>query len=151
MDSEKQVLAKSEMIQAAFDFWMGDGEKHIRSPFPAYIHHKLKPNAIDGFDKWLSHLKPDAKDEMNDEMFAEKFEEILFESAAKLVLTEDENITILYPFMPRIGDLVKDQNGKEGTIVDRSIKKEGDFKHLNVSLSSATNGETWKSSFELPM
>lgn len=151
MESDKQVLAKSQLIEAAFDFWMGESEKHIRSPFPDYIQHQLKPEAIVNFEKWINNLKPDAKDEMNEEMFAEKFEEILFETAAKLVLTEDENITILYPFMPRTGDLVKDQNGKEGVIVDRSIKKEEDTKYLSVSLSNTPDNETWKTSFELPM
>lgn len=153
MVESKQVLAESEMIQAAFDFWMGENEneKHIRSPFPDYIQNELKPKAIKGFQQWVNHLKPEAKEEMNEEMFAEKFEEILFETAAKLVLTEDENITILYPFMPRIGDLVKDQNGKEGHITDRSIQKEKDFKYLKVSLTNDSNKETWKTSFELPM
>src|SRR5690554_2213673 len=151
METDKQVLAKSQLIEAAFDFWMGESEEHIRSPFPDYIQHQLKPEAIVNFEKWINNLKPDAKDEMNEEMFAEKFEEILFETAAKLVLTEDENITILYPFMPRTGDIVKDVDGKEGTIVDRNIKKDGDTKFLEVSLINKENKESWKTSFELPM
>ncbi len=151
INSEKQVLANSQMIEVAFDFWLGQNEEHIRSPFPEYIRHQLKPQSIEGFEKWINHLKPDAKDEMNEEMFADKFEEILFETAAKLVLTEDENITILYPFMPRTGDIVKDVDGKEGTIVDRNIKKDGDTKFLEVSLINKENKESWKTSFELPM
>ena len=34
-------------------------------------------------------------DELNDEIIAEKFEEALFEEASKLVITEDEHVTIL--------------------------------------------------------
>ena len=40
--------------------------------------------------------------ELNDEAIAEKFEEIIFEAALPMILTEDERISILYPFLPRL-------------------------------------------------
>lgn len=151
MKLDKETIEMSDMIQAAFDFWFSSEEQHLRSPFPEYIRSKLKPQAIETFEKWLNNLKPAAKDEMNDEMFAERFEEVLFETASKLVITDDENITILYPFMPRVGDVVKDHHKEDGIIVDRSIQKEKDNKYLKVTLKKLDNEETWETSFALPI
>jgi len=41
---------------------------------------------------------------LNDESIGEKFEKIIFETATKLIKTEDERITIVYPFLPRLKD-----------------------------------------------
>lgn len=142
-------VEESKMIQAACDFWFNDHE-HIRSPFPEYVRAKSKAEAISSFSNWVNNLLPEAQDEMNDEMIAEKFEETLFEKAAALVITEDERITILYPFLPRVGDIVNDDK-KDGIVSDRHIYEEKDHKFLKVKLKSKDVDENWETSFELPL
>lgn len=149
MNIVENKVEESQMIKAACDFWFNDHE-HIRSPFPDYIRSKLKTEAINRFSNWVENLLPEAEEEMNDEMMAEKFEEILFETAIPLLITEDEKITTLYPFMPRVGDKVKDQN-KEGIVSDRHIYKDNDKKFLKVKFESIDDDDSWETSFELPL
>ena len=100
---EQGTVESSELVEATLNFWFADNE-HIRTPFPEYIRPQLKEVATAKFYEWVSTLNSKAKDEVNDEIIAEKFEEIIFENAMLLVLTEDEKITIQYPFLPRLND-----------------------------------------------
>ncbi|MBW7868588.1 MAG: hypothetical protein H3C31_09720 [Brumimicrobium sp.] len=143
-------VEKSELVEQAFEFWF-NGQEHIRSPFPSYIHNELKQRAIIRFNQWLDGLKDDLKDEINDEIVAEKFEEILFEEAHKLVLTEDEKNTILYPFLPRVGDHLNDYEGKKSEIIDRHILAEKDVTYLKVKCKRIEDDNIWETSFELPV
>ncbi len=86
---EKNSIESSELVEQTFRFWFSDNE-HIRSPFPNYIHSALRHLSTEGFYEWVNGLKPEAKDELNDEAIGEKFEEIIFENASKLVKTDDE-------------------------------------------------------------
>ncbi len=151
-DLEQGTLESSELVDETLKFWFKDNN-HIRSPFPEYIRPNLKKNATKSFFRWTSNLNPKAKDEVNDEMIAEKFEEIIFEEAAKLVLTEDEKITIQYPFLPRLGDeLSKSEvENEKSTVVDRNIYKEGDHSFLKVKLEKQISKQKWETSFELPL
>ena len=127
-------VESSELVEQTFKFWLNDHE-HIRSPFPHYIHAQLKVLGVEKFYEWVNNLDEKAKDEVNNEILAEKFEEIIFEAGTNLVLTEDEKLTILYPFLPRIGDQffenAQTQTG-ESKIVDREMKKKG----ITVTLKS---------------
>lgn len=143
------TLETSEFIEETFIFWFSDNE-HIRSPFPDYIQSKLKTEATEKFYNWINNLKPEAKDELNDEAIAEKFEEIIFEAALPMILTEDERISILYPFLPRLDDKLKDENGIESSITDRIIKKNEDTNFLHLSCINRDTNEKWETSFELP-
>ena len=149
----KKTLVQGEMIEAAFNFWFSDHE-HIRSPFPEYIREPLKMKALDKFFDWTSKISERAKKEVNDEIIAEKFEEILFETAASLVMTEDERITILYPFMPRIGDTAKTKDIPVGEgqskVIDRTHLKKGDHAFLKVKFRTNDTGKEWETEFELP-
>ncbi len=152
MENEnKKIIVESEMIESAFDFWLNDHE-HIRSPFPAYIQGKLKNEAIDKFTDWTTRVsEKKASKDVNDVIVTEKFEEILFETGAEMVATEDEKLTILYPFMPRIGDVIKDKDkGEESTVLDRTHLKRGDNSFLKVKLKTIDSGENWETEFELP-
>jgi hypothetical protein len=146
---DNNTLATSEFLEETFKFWYNDND-HIRSPFPDYIQSKLKIEATEKFYNWLNNLKPEAKDELNDEAIAEKFEEIIFESAVPMILTEEERISILYPFLPRTGDNLHDENGIESTILDRIIKKNEDTNFLHLSCINNVTNEKWETSFELP-
>ena len=141
----------SEFIEETFKFWFTDSD-HIRSPFPTYIQQDLERNATELFLDWLQHLKTGAEKEVNDEIVAEKFEELIFETASGLVMTEDEKITILYPFLPRLDDKLKDneKDGQESNIVNRAIIKDGDATYLKVTLKRLDNEEVWETEFELP-
>ncbi len=146
---ENEDLATGEFLNEAFKFWFNDNN-HIRSPFPEYIHQPLQQESTKKFRKWLNHVHPDAKDEINDEILAEKFEEILFETALNLVLTDDERITILYPFLPRLGDKIKANDNSESVISGRVIKKENDKKYLRLSCTKLLTDIKWETSIELP-
>jgi len=150
---EQGSIESSELVEETFTFWFSDNE-HIRSPFPEYIRPILKDNSIKGFYDWVSNLDPKAKDEVNDEIISEKFEEIIFENAIKLVLTDDEKITIQYPFLPRLNDEISNsENVDEGKSIvkDRIMFKDGDHSFLKVVMEKTNSKELWETKFELPM
>ena len=149
---EPNTVESSEMVEQTFNFWFSDNE-HIRSPFPEYIRPILKENAVDAFFKWVSNLNPKAKEEVNDEMVAEKFEEIIFETAMGLVHTEDEKITIQYPFLPRVDDEIRnnEEDIQISKIIDRALIKEGDTQFLKVKLENVSDQQVWETKFELPL
>lgn len=149
---EPNTVESSELVEQTFNFWFSDNE-HIRSPFPEYIRPILKENAVDAFFKWVSNLNPKAKEEVNDEMIAEKFEEIIFETAMGLVHTEDEKITIQYPFLPRVDDEIRnnEEDVQLSKIIDRTLTKEGDTKFLKVKLENVSDQQVWETKFELPL
>ena len=149
---DSNTLESSELVEQIFEFWF-KGKDHIRSPFPEYIRPELKRLSVQRFFTWASMLKEEVKKEINDTMIGEKFEEIIFETALDLVQTEDEKLTIRYPFMPRTGDSLdnKEIPGEEASIVrDRSIVKEGDSIFLKVMLEYPPDKKTWETRFELP-
>ena len=78
-DEQQSHLIDNSMIEAAFGFWFSDKE-HIRSPFPVYIREQLTTKALDNFFDWVKKISDQAKKDINDEIVAEKFEEILFET-----------------------------------------------------------------------
>ena len=131
-------VESSELVEQTFRFWFTD-QGHIRSPFPSYIQNELKLTATGKFDLWAANLNPAAKDEVNEEVVAEKFEEIIFETATNLVLTEDEKLTIQYPFMPRLDDKLNDADNPdkgESKVVDRYILKEGDTSYMQMKMEN---------------
>lgn len=146
---EPNTIESSELVKATFEFWLNDHD-HIRSPFPIYIHNDLKRLGTERFFNWASTLTDEAKHEMNEEMIGEKFEEIIFDAATQLVKTEDEKLTILYPFLPRTGDKLIDENKLDGSVVDRSLQRKGDKSYLKVK-AQRTDGSSWVTEFELPV
>ncbi len=146
---EPKTVESSELVKETFKFWFSDHE-HIRSPFPGYIQSQLKEQATDLFFDWTSNLDPKAKDEVNETVISEKFEEIIFETALKLVLTEDEKITILYPFLPRLEDQLVDADDQDCKVVDRDMFKEGDHSFMRVKLENLATKELTETKFELP-
>lgn len=149
---EPNTVESSELVEQTFTFWFSDNE-HIRSPFPEYIRPILKEKAVEDFFKWVSNLNPEAKEEVNDEMIAEKFEELIFEAAMGLVHTEDEKITIQYPFLPRVDDEIRnnEEDAQLSKIIDRTLVKEGDTKFLKVKLENSSDQQVWETKFELPL
>lgn len=150
---DQNTFESAELVEQTFKYWFSD-HQHVRSPFPEYIHYKLKEKSTEVFFKWVSHLDPKGKDEINDEIVGERFEEIIFETASGLVKTEDERITIMYPFLPRIGDQIQNETDNElkneSIVINRNLVKEGDVSYLRIELSNSTTNENWETKFELP-
>jgi hypothetical protein len=150
---EPNTIESSELVEETLKFWFSDNE-HIRSPFPEYIHNQLRKKSIEKFYEWASSLNPKAKDEVNDEVIAEKFEEIIFENAIPLVLTEDEKITIHYPFLPRINDEISTTENaadEKSKVTDRALIKEEETPYLRVKLEKINSKEVWETKFQLPI
>lgn len=152
MKIDRESLMNSDLIESTFGFWFTDNE-HIRSPFPKYIHPMLQSDSTDKFFDWVDNLHDGARDELNEQAVAEKFEEIIFETAHSLVRLEDEKLTILFPFLPRLGDTIYEDEKLligESTIVTRKIEEEGDHSFMTVELKKAKGNEIWETKFELP-
>ena len=147
---ELGTVESSQMVEQTFKFWFAD-QGHIRSPFPDYVRVDLKRKATETFFTWANGINPKAKDELNDEIIGEKFEEIIFETASELVKTDDERITIHYPFLPRVGDALKNEGDSESSVVDRAIVKEGDTSYLKVFLENIASKDKWDTKFALPL
>lgn len=147
---EKDTVESSELVEQIFKFWYNDNQ-HIRSPFPDYIKAQLKEEATGKFFEWAKGLDPKAKEELNDEAVGEKFEEIIFETATTLIKTEDERITIIYPFLPRVGDKLQREHETDSTVVDRAIMKDGDESFLKVVLENDESKEKWDTKIDLPL
>lgn len=144
-------VESSEFVEQTFNFWF-NGKNHIRSPFPEYIRSELKILSVKRFFEWTSGIDPKAKEEVNDQVISAKFEEFIFDIAQELVRTEDEKLTIKYPFMPRIGDEMKDDlTTEKSIIVDRSLFKKKDDQFMKVKLQKQDSNEIWETSFELPI
>jgi hypothetical protein len=149
-----QKFLDPSMISSALEYWFTTND-HVRSPFPERIHKQLAEDATSAMLKWSEHLSEAARKEFNDEMLAERFEELLFEIALGLVTDEDEKITIKYPFMPRVGDLLTqrdnmESSGADSVIVARRIDKRGDNVFLVVEHKEEGTGNVRSDEFELP-
>ena len=150
----KNKIISSELVQQTLKYWFSD-HNHVRSPFPNYVHTKVKEKSSALFLNWIRGLEPKVKDEINDEVFSEKFEEIIFEIAIDLVKTEDERITLLYPFLPRVGDQIdnnsENESKKNSSIIERELIKEGDVSYLKIVLENENTKQKWETKIELPM
>ncbi|MBD81481.1 MAG: hypothetical protein CL840_21360 [Crocinitomicaceae bacterium] len=150
---DPSTFESSELMEETFRFWFADNE-HIRTPFPSYIRDELKQRAIAKFYDWANGLHDKAKDEVNDELIGEKFEEIIFETASSMVLTEDERLTILYPFLPRMGDKIYEDAQNEvglSEVVDRMMFKEKDHSYFKIKLKKEEDQQVWETEFALPV
>ncbi len=141
------------MVDSSINFWFSDNG-HVRCPFPNGIKDSLAFMSKDKFELWVNKLSDKAKDEINDEILVEKFEEILFETALSMVENEDDRITIKYPFLPRLNDEMKrsEQPGEnhKSLIIHRELVKKGDSNYLKIRLNNVVLDEKWETEFELP-
>lgn len=148
-----QSFLDPAMMASALDYWFAENG-HVRSPFPLYMREALANNAAEEMLTWTLQLKDAARKELNSEMLSEKFEEMLFEEGLKLAQTDDEKITIKYPFMPRLGDVLQKKDSEtvvgESHIILRTIDKRGDHVFLVVEMEDSKSGENWSNEFELP-
>lgn len=136
-------------LEASLNYWFSNHE-HIRSPFPAEIHDNLKENACYVFSEWLKGLPENDRINMPENEFAEMFETFLFNEALKLVDDEDRKLTIIYPFMPRVGDTVNHGIHGAGEVIGRrELVSAKNRKLFELTVLTRDSGKTWKTQFEL--
>ena len=141
-------LIENKFLKPGFEYWFANHE-HIRTPFPKEIVVQVKENTTMVFMEWVKGLKEAELNKMPDEEFAEMFETILFNEAIKLVDNEDQRLTISYPFMPRLGDVVKHKEHGNGKIIERKeliTKENKKMMEITVSINETLE---WKTQFEL--
>ena len=147
---KEQDFIGRDFFEASFTFWFNNNE-HIRTPFPENIQEELKEKAFRVFMEWVYELSEEEKEKLENEEIAETFEMILFNQAMGLVRDEDQKITICYPFLPRLGDVVDDKVKGASKVVGRKVDTNKDEKkYLKVRLKSETVLQEWETEFELP-
>ena len=147
---KEQDFVGSDFFVESFKFWFEDNE-HIRTPFPAEIREKLKELTFRVFMEWVFELSDTEKSGMANDEIVETFEMILFNQAMGLVEDEDQKITICYPFLPRLGDVVDDKEKGASKVFERKLDVNKDEKkYLKVKLKSETVVQEWETEFELP-
>ena len=147
---KEQDLVGSDFFESAFKFWFNDNE-HIRSPFPEKYQAELRELTIRVFMEWVFELSEEEKSKLENDEIAETFEMILFNQAIEMVEDEDQKITICYPFLPRLGDVVEDKVRGASKIIERKLDvKENEKKYMKVMLISDAGLQKWETEFELP-
>jgi hypothetical protein len=147
---KEQDFIGNDFFEESFKFWFTNNHD-IRTPFPENIHEELKGKTFRVFMEWVYELKNEEKSKLEKEEIVELFEMILFNQAMGMVEDEDQKITICYPFMPRLGDAVDDNERGTGKVIGRKLDLEKDEKkYLKVILKSDTVLQEWEVKFELP-
>ena len=147
---KEQDFVGADFFEASFKFWFNDN-KEIRTPFPEKIQPELSERTSRIFMEWILELSDEEKSKLENEEIAEVFEMILFNQALGLVEEEDQKITICYPFLPRVGDVVDDKSRGSNTVIKRQIDvKENNKKYLKLNLKSVSGSVEWETEFELP-
>ncbi len=155
-DKEFKIFIKgqdfigSDFFEESFKFWFEDNE-YIRTPFPAEIQEKLKELTFRVFMEWVFELSEEEKSAMGSDEIVETFEMILFNQAMRLVEDEDQKITICYPFLPRLGDVVDDKEKGASKVVGRKLDlNKNEKKYLKIQLKKEGVLTEWNTKFELP-
>ena len=147
---KEQDFVGTDFFEAAFKFWFNDSEE-IRSPFPEKIQPELSELTSRIFLGWILELSDEEKSKLGNEEIAEVFEMILFNQAIGLVEDEEQKITICYPFLPRVGDLVDDKTRGSSKVIRRKMDvKDDNKKYLKLNLKSESASVEWDTEFELP-
>lgn len=142
-------LIESGFLNPGFEYWFTN-HKHIRSPFTKEIETEARKNTRIIFIEWINGLTDDEPRNIPEHELVEMFETILFNEAMKLTDDEDQRLTISYPFMPRVGDIVEHNEHGKGRITDRKIAvTKANKKMFEVTVASINDSNIWKTQFEL--
>ena len=147
---KEQDFVGADFFEVSFKFWFNDSEE-IRSPFPEKIQAELSELTSRIFLEWVLELSDEEKSKLGNEEIAEVFEMILFNQAIGLVEDEEQKITICYPFLPRVGDVVDDKTRGSSKVISRQMDvKDDNKKYLKLNLKSESASVEWETEFELP-
>ncbi len=142
------VDEKNSLVEVGCAFWFNDNEQ-VRSPFPKEIQVEAKRRAEEQYVNWLNNLD----DEVTEDEMVNVFEAFLFGEGLKLVEKDnsEQALTLHYPFMPRVGDLVNDKTRGESRVTERRVEAKKDNKpFMVVVLQAIESQETWQTEFMLP-
>lgn len=149
-EAEIRSIISAKFIDPGFEYWFTNHE-HVRSPFPSSIKSALKERTSILFFEWIDGLKETELKAMKEDEFVEMFETVLFNEAMKMVENEDQQLTISYPFLPRLGDQVNHSLHGKGNLVGRKeIVSKENRKLFELSVLSQETGKAWETQFELP-
>ena len=143
---------ESTLVEASCAFWFNDNEQ-ARSPFPKEIQPEAKYRAEKEYRMWLDNLTEKDHEEVTDDEMVSIFEGFLFTEGLKLVGSDapDLALALHHPFMPRMGDLVKDETHGESRVMERRLEAGKDNKpFMVVVLQVVGSKETWQTEFMLP-
>jgi len=147
---KNQDFIGNDFFEESFRFWFEDNE-HIRTPFPEDIQERLKEKTVRIFMEWVYELSDEEKSRMENQEIVETFEMLLFNQAMELVNDEDQKISVCYPFLPRLGDVVEDEKKGSSKVIFRKLDVNKDEKkYLKVKLESEAEKHVWETEFELP-
>lgn len=147
---KQQDFLGMDFFESSFNFWFKDNEQ-IRTPFPEKIQADLRELTSKIFVEYILELSDEEKSKLENEEIAEVFEMFLFNQALGLVEDEEQKITICYPFLPRVGDVVDDKSRGSSIVFERQIDlKENNKKYLKLNLKSESASVKWETEFELP-
>lgn len=143
---------KNALVEVGCAFWFNDNEQ-VRSPFPKELQPEVKRRAQTEYLQWLDNLTDEDKVEVNDDEMVNVFEGFLFAEGLKMAGENDPDLalTLHFPFMPRIGDLVNNEDRGESRVVERRVEaKEDNQAFMVVVLQTVKSQETWQTEFMLP-
>ena len=147
-DQLRSVIS-TRFLRPGFDFWFS-GREHIRSPFPKEIMESVEERTSITFFDWIAVHSNDELQKIDDQEMVEMFETILFNEALKLVDDEDQQLTISYPFLPRLGDRICNHLNEAGEVVHRqAVVTDNHGAQLELTIVNGGTGKSWKTRFEL--
>ena len=148
----EDLETKHALVEVGCAYWFNDNEE-VRSPFPAEIQSEVKRRAQKEFLDFLASLTEQDAQAMNDDEMVSIFEGFLFAEGLKLIDKDDQDLalTLNYPFMPRVGDLVNNETKGESCVIERRVEAKEDNKpFMVVVLQAIESKETWQTEFMLP-
>jgi len=148
----KDLETKNALVEVGCVYWFNDNEE-VRSPFPAEIQSEVKRRAQKEFLNFLASLTEEDAHAVNDDEMVSIFEGFLFGEGLKLIDEDDRDLalTLNFPFMPRVGDLVNNETKGESCVIERRVEAKEDNKpFMVVVLQAVESKETWQTEFMLP-
>ena len=143
---------KHALVEVGCAYWFNDNEE-VRSPFPAEIQSEVKRGAQKEFLDFLASLTDQDVQAINDDEMVSIFEGFLFAEGLKLIDKDDRDLalTLNFPFLPRVGDLVNNETKGESCVIERRVEAKEDNKpFMVVVLQASESKETWQTEFMLP-
>ena len=143
---------KNALVEVGCAYWFNDNEE-VRSPFPVEIQSEVKRRAQKEFLDFLASLTEQDAQAMNDDEMVSIFEGFLFAEGLKLIDKDDRDLalTLNFPFLPRVGDLVNNENKGESCVIERRVESKEDKRpFMVVVLQIVESKETWQTEFVLP-
>ncbi|MCP4859193.1 MAG: hypothetical protein GY903_32400 [Fuerstiella sp.] len=139
------------LVEVGCLYWFNDNEE-VRSPFPLEIQPEAKRRAQQQFLDFQANLAEEESQAMTDDEMVSLFEGFLFGAGLKLIDADDVDLalTLNYPFMPRVGDVVDNETKGGSCVIERRVESKESKPFMVVLLQVVESKETWQTEFLLP-